>query len=41
MKKHRGKITGLARLGHTNVFEPKAGDAMQTNFFLGFNLNPE
>jgi len=41
MAVHKTKITNLAKIGHTDVFEPKAGTSSQDNFYMGFKLNPE
>ncbi len=41
MAVHKTKITNLAKIGHTDVFEPVAGTSSQDNFYMGFKLNAE
>lgn len=38
---HKEKITNLAKIGHTDVFEPSATASSQNNFYTGFKLNAD
>ena len=41
MAVHKTKITNLAKIGHTDVFEPSSINHNQDNFYMGFKLNAE